>query len=76
MMTEAADALDAAGPYPSSGLEETHLPVTQRTRMLKVQCSACTFLFRTTAKHIAAMQADAECPACARRHTLKTPANL
>lgn len=66
----AAEALELVGPYPSDGLAETEERKAQGTRMLKVECSRCGWLCRTTAKHIAALHADSACPACDSRGTL------
>lgn len=56
--------IDMLGPIPHAKLDHTKSgKKKQGTRMLKVQCNACDFHFRATAKHIAAMIYD-DCLAC------------
>jgi predicted Zn-ribbon and HTH transcriptional regulator len=43
----------------------------QSTRMLKVECSACGFSFRTTRKHTDKLTDESACPACDDAGTLR-----
>lgn len=66
----AADIVAVVGEYPSDGLIAAEAK-PQGTRMLKVECSTCGFLFRTTARHLAAIDNASPCPACHTAGTLK-----
>jgi len=56
--------VDLLGPIPHASLDATKSGKTkQGTRMIKVACSDCGFAFRTTTKHIEAMQYH-DCLAC------------
>lgn len=55
-----ADMLPA---YPHKRLDLSQRK-KQGTRMRKVECRSCGFLFRTTAKHLAMVGPSSPCPAC------------
>ena len=53
------------GQFPGAGIKPgsgSTAPAKQTTRMIKVECDACGFLFRTTAQWIAASGGWMRCP--------------
>lgn len=63
-----ADAvLEEIGAYPAASLKPLGLSTAkpkQTTRMLKCECEACGFAFRTTKVHLEAVNYEPACPAC------------
>lgn len=60
-----AEIVETLGPIPHAKLDPGKSGVKkQGTRMLKVECTACGFLFRATQTHIKRLRANAPCPGC------------
>jgi hypothetical protein len=54
----------ALGDIPHGKLELAKAKKKQGTRMIKIECHACTFSFRASQTQIAKLPTDALCPAC------------
>jgi hypothetical protein len=63
LQADLADLATLLPAYPHAALDLTGIK-KQSTRMIKVECSGCGFLFRTSRKHIEALDGDSCCPAC------------
>jgi hypothetical protein len=60
--------LKKIGAYPAASLKplgKSTAKPKQTTRMLKAECPACDFAFRTTRLHFEAVNYEPACPACA-----------
>ncbi|MEE4109514.1 MAG: hypothetical protein V2I24_09215 [Halieaceae bacterium] len=70
LTAELAEMAELLPPYPHAALDVNAGRKKQGTRMVKVECGACGFLFRTTAKHLAALDESSPCPACHQTESL------
>jgi hypothetical protein len=63
------DFAELLGAFPHHKMVATHKK--DGTRQLKVECSECGFLFRTSRKQVSRIRHDAACPCCDTRGTLQ-----
>lgn len=65
LAAELAEIADTLGPIPHAALNPAKSGrKKQTTRMLKLECSACDFICRTTLKHVQRIDYASPCPAC------------
>lgn len=66
-----AEYIDVLGEIPASKVNLMLAGKAQTSRAMKVECTACKFMFRTSQSQIDRMPEIAACPVCDREGTLK-----